>query len=221
MPLVEFKDLCIDANDPAALGEFWAETLGLRLEDGDVLRGSDPHQTIWINRVPEPKTVKHRVHLDVKAPETDFAGTPRLSEPGDFPWIVHRDPEGGEFCVFDTAEPADYRLLALVVDAMDHQALSAWWHGLWGGDLEHAEEYSAITGAAGAPFEAISFVPVPENKEVKNRIHWDVSLLDDTTIGMLKVAGARVLREPTDEDAWTVMADLEGNEFCVFERVVS
>lgn len=223
MPLVEFKDLCIDANDPVTLGGFWAEALGLRYEDhidGDaVLRGVDPHQSVWINRVPESKSVKHRVHLDVKAPEVDFPDAPRLSEPGAFEWIVHTDPEGGEFCVFDTDPPADYRLFEVVIDAMDHEGIAAWWHGLWGGDLEHREHYSTISGAAGVPFDAVSFVPVPENKEVKNRIHWDVTLLDDTTVRMLKVAGAQVLREPTAADAWTVMADPEGNEFCVFDRV--
>lgn len=218
MPLVEFKDLCLDANDSESVGRFWADTLGLRFDDDEVLRGDDPHRTIWVNRVPETKTVKHRVHLDVRAPEADFADVPRLSEPGQFPWTVHADPEGGEFCVWDTAEPPDYRLLALVVDAMDHESTAAWWQGLWGGELDHQEHYSAITGAAGVPFEAVSFVRVPEPKEVKNRIHWDVTLTGDTTVRLLKVAGARVLRDPVEGQPWTIMADPEGNEFCVFEK---
>lgn len=218
MPLVEFKDLVIDADDPAEIGAFWARALGLRHEDDDVLRGDDPHQTVWINDVPEPKTVKHRVHIDVKAPEAEFAEAPRLSEPGEFAWTVHTDPEGGEFCVFDTPEPADYRLFELVVDAMDHQAMATWWHGMWGGDLHIGDDYSWIENAAGFPFDAMSFVPVPEEKEAKNRLHWDVTLEAGTSIGMLKAAGARVFREPTDDDEWTIMIDPEGNEFCVFDR---
>ena len=69
MALAVWKDLVIDATDAAVLGGFWGRILGLGLEvfdDGDaVLRGATPEQTIWINGVPEPKTVKHRVHIDV------------------------------------------------------------------------------------------------------------------------------------------------------------
>jgi Glyoxalase-like domain len=71
MAIARFKDLCVDAGDPARLGPFWASLLGLAWEaqdDGDgVLTGPTPQHTIWVNRVPEPKTVKHRVHLDVHA----------------------------------------------------------------------------------------------------------------------------------------------------------
>ncbi len=71
MAIATFKDLCIDAVDPIALGGFWAPTLGLgvtRLDDGDVrLDGPTPQHSVWVNRVPEPVTVKQRVHIDVHA----------------------------------------------------------------------------------------------------------------------------------------------------------
>jgi hypothetical protein len=64
MALGRWKDLCIDANDASVLGRFWGDLLGLRvqhLDDGDVvLRGERPQQTIWVNTVPEVKTVKQR-----------------------------------------------------------------------------------------------------------------------------------------------------------------
>jgi predicted enzyme related to lactoylglutathione lyase len=63
------------------------------------------------------------------------------------------------------------------------------------------------------PILTMDFVPVPEPKTVKNRIHWDVTAADPDA---LVVAGARVLRRPDDEIRWTVMSDPEGNEFCVF-----
>ena len=53
---------------------------------------------------------------------------------------------------------------------------------------------------------------MPEPKTVKNRIHWDVTGDAEALIA----AGASVLRRPDDEIAWTVLADPEGNEFCVF-----
>ena len=69
MALATYKDLVIDASDARRLGAFWAVGLGLCLEgNGDddvVLRGRTPTHTVWIDRVPEPKTVKNRVHLDV------------------------------------------------------------------------------------------------------------------------------------------------------------
>jgi hypothetical protein len=57
------------------------------------------------------------------------------------------------------------------------------------------------------------FVPVPEPKTVKNRVHWDVTAPD---VDALVERGARVLRSPDDEINWTVLADPEGNEFCAF-----
>jgi hypothetical protein len=63
------------------------------------------------------------------------------------------------------------------------------------------------------PILIMDFVSVLEPKGVKNRIHWDV-----TVPGMAPLvdAGATVLREPEQEINWHVLADLEGNEFCVF-----
>jgi hypothetical protein len=71
MTIARFKDLCLDAGDPARLGAFWAAALGRVWEaqdNGDgLLNGPTPRHTIWINQVPEDKTVKNRVHLDVYA----------------------------------------------------------------------------------------------------------------------------------------------------------
>ena len=64
------------------------------------------------------------------------------------------------------------------------------------------------------PFESLLFDPVPEPKTVKNRIHWDVYGDVDDFIA----AGATVLAE---QPRWTVLADPEGNEFCVFPVGVS
>ena len=61
----------MDAGDPATLGVFWAGALGLtwRVREGGegLLTGPTKRHAIWVSRVPEPKTVKNRVHLDVYA----------------------------------------------------------------------------------------------------------------------------------------------------------
>jgi hypothetical protein len=222
-PLVRFKDLCIDAADAPALGAFWARTLGLdleQLESGNVvLGGAAPEQTVWVNAVPEPKTVRQRVHLDVRARSLDdFAGQPRLSAVGQFPWTVLADPEDGEFCVFTVDDVPSYRLKDVVVDCADPGPIARWWHGMLGGELGHDAEHDWwwVDRGEGVPFDSFDFVPVPEPKLVKNRVHWDLTLADGVEVADLVAYGARVLRVPDDEIRWTVMADPEGNEFCVF-----
>ena len=216
-----WKDLCVDANDPQLLGRFWADTLGLELqqrEDGMVLlTGSTPQSTVWVNKVPEPVTVKQRVHLDVHAGSVDevLARGATAADLTSFQWKVVRDPEGGELCVFVRDEvPAD-RLYELVVDCAEPRELATWWGDLIGGSYREDDEHgwAALEGVPGAPFEYLVFVPVPEPKTVKNRIHWDVDVAD---VAVLTAHGATVLRPQDGEITWTVMADPEGNEFCAF-----
>ena len=64
------------------------------------------------------------------------------------------------------------------------------------------------------PFESLVFATVPEPRTVKNRIHWDVETRDVTA---LLDRGATLLRGPDDEIDWSVLADPEGNEFCVMK----
>lgn len=66
---------------------------------------------------------------------------------------------------------------------------------------------------------SLLFIPVPEGKTVKNRVHLDLttSAADrDAEIERLLALGARrVDIGQTGEESWTVLADPEGNEFCV------
>jgi hypothetical protein len=226
MSLVSFKDLCIDVNDPRPESEFWARTLGLELTEleddpGEFkLVGATPQHTVWMNLVPEPHEVKNRVHLDVWAGSLEpFDGLRVIHEPGKFRWTTFADPEDNEFCVFVTDRPEEYRLKAIEVDAAEPRAIADWWHGVLGGtrgsDEEH--DWNWITDVPGVPCEGFDFSPVPEPKTVKNRVHWDVTLNSGVTVADVEAAGATVLRRPDDEIEWTVMADPEGNEFCVFE----
>ena len=218
MALARYKDLCIDAVDPDRMGRFWAAALGLRPDDErpEGLVGKTPQHGVWINTVPEPKTVKHRVHLDVHArsvEEYSQLGATVL-DADSFPWTVMADPEGGEFCVFVRVQVPGYRLYEVVVDAVDHAAIARWWGEVLGAPVAHdARGFSWLHEIPGAPFESLDFGAVPEPKAGKNRIHWDV-LTDD--VGGLVARGATVLRSPDEQIGWTVMADPEGNEFCAF-----
>jgi hypothetical protein len=57
---------------------------------------------------------------------------------------------------------------------------------------------------------------VPEPKTVKNRVHSDVTVPSAAQVALLVEAGAALLREPGGGIGWHVLADPEGNEFCVF-----
>ncbi len=220
MSLASFKDLCIDASDAVDLGRFWAAALGLdfnRCDDHDArLTGPTPAHTIWVNQVPEPKTAKHRVHLDVHGSsieEVEALGA-SVIDAETFPWIVMADPEGGEFCLFVRDDPPRYRLYELAVDCTDHEGLSQWWTDVIGGSRQiHPEGFSSIERIPGLPFDGITFASVEEGKAAKNRVHID---LVAPGIDPLLAAGATLLRRNDEAIAWDVLADPEGNEFCVF-----
>ena len=226
MALATFKDLCLDATDPVVLGTFWAGALGLELhrdDDGDVhLTGATPEHTIWVNRVPEPKTVKHRMHLDVNAAsvaELEALGATVL-DADSFPWTLMADPEGGELCVFVREGEITERLYEIGVDTADSPEhalrIATWWADVLGAEaVDSGRGFSYLAQVPGAPFESIDFAPVPEPKTVKNRIHLDVTTHD---LDLLVDAGAVVLRPQDDEIGWTVLADPDGNEFCAFLR---
>jgi hypothetical protein len=222
MAIARFKDLCMDAVDPAVLGPFWAETLRLDWtlhDDGDGrLTGPTPQHTLWFNRVPEPKTVKHRVHLDIYAEslaELEARGARILRPEGDDRrWTVMADPEGGDFCAFLRAEPPADRLHGLVVDSADPAAVAQWWADVYGAEMTYDKHgWHTVEHIPGMPILTMDFNPVPEPKTVKNRIHWDVSVAD---LQPLLDAGATVLRPIGGDIRWHVLADPEGNEFCAF-----
>ena len=226
MSVARFKDLVIDGGDSSVVGRFWAEALGLTFESRGadaVLRGAAPEQTVWVDSVPESKTVKNRVHLDVHAASVDALidlGATVLGpdlQPSGGRWTVMADPEGGEFCAFVRAPDrlSEYRLYEMVVDCADPRRTAQWWGRVLGQAVGTAEEenWHWLEGVEGMPFESWVFVPVPEPKTVKNRVHWDVWV---DSVDELEEAGATILRVPDDEIEWTVCADPDGNEFCAF-----
>jgi predicted enzyme related to lactoylglutathione lyase len=226
MALARWKDLCLDATapaDPRPVARFWADVLGLTLEEqrGDgvtCLRGDAVERTTWVNPVSEPKTVKNRVHPDVRT-ELDRVldlGATVLRPPDDeISWHVCADPGGNEFCVFAPTTGRPDRLYELVVDTSDPQAQADWWADVLGATsgADPAHPWRWVEAMPGTPFEFLVFAPVPEPRTVKNRWHWDV-VCDDLD-GLLG-RGATLLRAPDDDIDWHVLADPEGNEFCVF-----
>lgn len=111
---VRIAQVAIDAANPAVLADFWCQVLGwavLEEEDGVVCIGpADGGPGIDFVPVAEPKTVKNRLHLDLRADNsTQDAEVARVLALGgrrvdigqgpDASWVVLGDPEGNEFCV--------------------------------------------------------------------------------------------------------------------------
>ena len=119
-----FTELAIDCADPAGLARFWCAVLDYEVrdeEDGLVTIGSPQvpeatHRpgpvppTLTFARVPEGKTVKNRLHLDLTPADGEQDQEVRrvlamgarhadVGQTGDEPWYVLADPEGNEFCL--------------------------------------------------------------------------------------------------------------------------
>jgi hypothetical protein len=219
MAIARFKDVVLDALDARLLGSFWAQTLQLDWHaqgNGDGwLSGPTPQHTIWINQVPEPITVKNRVHFDIYATslgELEALGATVVERHPR--WTVMADPEGTLFCAFLRDELPPERLHGLVVDSADPAAIATWWAGVYDAPVElNPQGWATVSKIPGMPILTMDFNPVPEPKTVKNRIHWDVAVAD---IQPLLDAGATLLQVQGGELQWHVLADPEGNEFCAF-----
>ncbi|MBU3871225.1 VOC family protein [Streptomyces sp. 4503] len=115
----------------------------------------------------------------------------------------------------------------ITFDARDPHALARFWSRLTGYPLEDSEpdddEVLISSGQPGVP--GLLFIRVPDSKAVKNRVHLDIqppSGTRDAEVERLIGLGASVVDDRRTDDGlgWVVMADIEGNEFCVERSAV-
>jgi hypothetical protein len=114
------RNITFDCADPYALAGFWSQVTGYAEdpdngnEPGDpegLLLGPDGQPNLLFVAVPEPKTVKNRVHLDLEPTDRTRdqeverllgIGATRVADlrrPDGSGWVVLADPEGNELCV--------------------------------------------------------------------------------------------------------------------------
>lgn len=106
------------------------------------------------------------------------------------------------------------RWYSVVVDATDPARLGRWWAEV----LDYRITYEAAdeTSIAGNGGPGLTFVPVPEAKSIKNRLHIDLNPdSQEAEVERLVNMGARRVDVGQGEVSWVVLADPEGNEFCV------
>lgn len=221
MSLVTWQDLCVDALDVATMSRFWAAVAGLEVADAEppaALRGATDRHTVWVNPVDRARRAKNRVHLDVECASVDDlvalgATVTAPAEETGLAWTRMADPEGNDFCAF-VREPerlGGYRLHGIGIDCRDAEAQARWWGGLFGAEpvRDPDDGYWTLTGVAVDERMTLDFATVPEPRSEPNRVHWDVR----GDVDELLARGATHL---WDRPEWTVLADPEGNEFCVF-----
>jgi hypothetical protein len=103
-----------------------------------------------------------------------------------------------------------------IVDARDPAGLGRWWAEALGWVVvnDASDEYEIRPGRDRVP--GLLFVPVPEAKTGKNRLHLDFRPVDrDAEVERLLALGATRADVGQGEHSWVVLADPEGNEFCV------
>lgn len=111
------------------------------------------------------------------------------------------------------------RLYNVTIDAHDHAALAEFWRQALGFRLAYAEPRETAIEPPNDPTDdcpALVFVSVPEDKVVKNRLHFDLAPDDQASeVVRLVALGARHIDIGQGTVPWVVLADPEGNEFCV------
>jgi hypothetical protein len=234
--------MVIDAKYPSGLAAFWAAALGweVGLDEPDEAAvwpagydypGPEAVPLIFL-AVPEPKAVKNRIHLDLatqsKAHQIELVRRLRAlgAVPVDLgqenvPWVVLADPEGNEFCVLEprNAYSDTGSVAAIVVDSFVPAGLADFWTIASGWRLQHDRNgvMSLRSPSDAGPY--LEFSPSSDQKMGKNRVHLDVAPHKDedhaAAVELLLRAGAVRADVGQGDVSWAVLADPEGNEFCV------
>jgi predicted enzyme related to lactoylglutathione lyase len=238
--------MVIDAADPSRLARFWAAALRWEVaadEEGVAnvwphgFRYPDPAALpLVFLAVPEAKTGKNRIHLDLATESAahQAAEVERLLGlgavradigQGHVPWEVMADPEGNEFCVLDP-RPVYLGIgpvAAIAADYRDPAAVAGFWRlasGWVPGDsiaFLSAGAVSLRSPAGVGPY--LELLPSADAKTAKNRVHLDVAPEPGedqaAAVAALLAAGAVPADIGQGPVSWTVLADPEGSEFCV------
>jgi hypothetical protein len=230
------------ARDDSALGRFWADALGWGVSsEGPGVTNVEPMDFTWpdptavcidVVAVPDPETVKYRVHLDLATTSVAHQAelVARLKElgatladvgQGDVPWEVLADPEGNVFCVLEPREI--YRdtgpIAAVVVDCADPRAMARFWGEAMDWTLHEVTDDHAVLRSAEDVGPYLEFLRTPHLKGMWHRVHLDLlpyPVEDQAAeVARLEALGAKPADVGQGDVPWKVLADPEGNEFCV------
>jgi predicted enzyme related to lactoylglutathione lyase len=229
--------LCFDAGDPLGLARFWADALGWAVEE----RGPDwvalvptdgTEFEVHFLRAHNEKVETNRLHLDLTTTSIDdqTESVERLIALGarhvdigqgpEEPHVVLADPEGNEFCII---EPGNSflagcgRLGSITCDGS--RAVGLFWSQVLGWPLVWDQDDETAIRSPDGTGPLITWGPPVIPKVAKNRLHIDIT---PTKGGHQRAEVERVISlgaTPIDigqgDVGWVVLADPDGNEFCV------
>jgi catechol 2,3-dioxygenase-like lactoylglutathione lyase family enzyme len=226
-----------DARDPDGLGRFWGRLLGREAAEGTivdvVLRPNDDSEfLVCFMRNDTPKVGQNRMHFDLTSatPEEQQATVERGLELGarhidigqtpDEGHVVLGDPEGNEFCVIEAGNDflADTAFIG-AINCDGSQEVGYFWSKALGWPLVWDQDgETAIQSPRGGTKIAWGGLPVAP-KTGKERLHLDIAppvgADHQVEVERLIALGARRTDIGQGDVPWEVMADPDGNEFCV------
>ena len=110
----------------------------------------------------------------------------------------------------------------ITFDCADARALATFWSALTGWNVYYDDDPEVLLAPTYPPhsFPTMLFIPVPEGKTAKNRLHLDLQPTDcsrDEQVEKALALGARIAGDHRNPDGtgWVTMTDPEGNEFCI------
>jgi Glyoxalase-like domain len=107
----------------------------------------------------------------------------------------------------------------IVIDAHDPPALAHFWADALGYQVMYEEDDEVLIATGDDAYPGVCFVPFDDDKTVKNRLHIDLNPDDQYgEVARLLALGARRVNIGQGSVSWVVLADPEGNEFCVLSR---
>ena len=229
--------VCFDANDPPGLARFWAGLLGWDVTDDPeegvtIVPNDDTGFRIDFMPTEQPKTGQNQIHFDLtsSSPEDQQATVARSLELGarhidvgqrpEEGHVVLADPEGNEFCVVEAGNNflADTGVIG-AINCDGTQEVGYFWSEALGWPLVwDQDQETAIQSPQGG--SKMSWGGPPVNpKTGKNRLHLDIAPPADgdqqAEVDRLVSLGATRIDIGQGDVSWVVMADPDGNEFCV------
>ncbi|WP_432152336.1 VOC family protein [Streptomyces sp. bgisy029] len=235
----------LKARDETALGRFWAEALGWGMDsEGPGVTNLEPVGFDWpdpsavcvdLVRVPDPESVRYRVHIELASTSeahraelvarletlgATIVGTGRDGAP----WTVMADPEGNAFRVL---EPRELHrdtgpIAAVVVDCADPRAMVRFWGEAIDWTVHELDDDRALLRSSQGVGPYLEFRRTPDDEAVWSRFHLDVrpTPVEDQAKEVARLEGLGATRADVGQgDAvWAVLADPEGNQFCVLGR---
>ena len=108
----------------------------------------------------------------------------------------------------------------MTFDCNDPRLMSEFWSAVLGYETTLWDDYDgAMSKPPGGGSPGIAFIKVPEGKTVKNRLHLDIepsgATMEAEVERLIELGARRIEEFHEPSGTWTVMADPEGNEFCV------